>query len=46
MAVPTCNGCERYVSHSFVRVFGNQGEVKRCMHCARNADLQDGEAAK
>lgn len=33
--MPTCNACNRFVSHDFVRVFGNNtGSVGACLSCA------------
>ncbi|WP_435160182.1 DUF7563 family protein [Halorubrum sp. SY-15] len=41
-----CSRCGSAVSHSFVRVFGLEGEVHGCLDCRPRRELSQGDAAK
>ncbi|MFC4438518.1 MULTISPECIES: DUF7563 family protein [Natrialbaceae] len=40
--MPSCDDCGEYVTRDFIRVFGVDGKVHGCPHCATYRELQDG----
>jgi hypothetical protein len=41
--MPHCLNCGEFVTHSFARVFGDNGQVASCMHCNETRDMSNGK---
>ena len=39
---PHCNNCGAHVTAQYVRVFGHNGAVAACLHCAHRGEVSDG----
>jgi hypothetical protein len=41
--MPACLNCGNFVSHSFARVFGDDGQIAACPNCNDPYELAHGE---